>query len=117
MNASLFPGGPRLIQGRNFASDTGLGRVAEARSRSVRVRNLPAGAQDGLLQQTLEKIALVKRVEVFVEQREAVVELENAAVRFTLSLFEINAGTLQRRKQANCCYEWSPLFSTAVSCN
>lgn len=50
------------------------------RSRSVRVRNLPAGTQEALLQQALDKIALVKRVEVFVEQREAVVELENVAV-------------------------------------
>jgi len=32
----------------------------------------------------LEKIALVKRVEVLMEQQEAVVELENAAVRCVL---------------------------------
>jgi hypothetical protein len=47
----------------------------------VRVRNLPAGTQEGLLQQAFEKIAHVKRVEVFVEQKEAVIELENIAVR------------------------------------
>jgi hypothetical protein len=70
-----------LIQNRNFTSDTGLSRLAEARSRSVRVRNLPAGTQEGLLQQAFEKIAHVKRVEVFVEQKEAVIELENIAVR------------------------------------
>jgi len=34
-----------------------------------------------LLQQVLEKIAPVKRVEVFVDKQEAVVELENPAVR------------------------------------
>ena len=79
---------PHLIlkrfQYRAFTSDTGLGQAAETRSRSVRIRNLPEGTQEGLLQQTLEKIALVKRVEVLMEQQEAVVELENAAVRCVL---------------------------------
>lgn len=46
----------------------------------MRVRNLPPATQEGLLQQVLEKHALVKRVEVFQDQNEAVVELENAAV-------------------------------------
>lgn len=46
----------------------------------MRVRNLPAGTQEGLLQQMLEKIAKIKRVEVFVDLKEAVIELENAAV-------------------------------------
>ncbi|KIK08003.1 hypothetical protein K443DRAFT_1909 [Laccaria amethystina LaAM-08-1] len=49
------------------------------RSRSVRIRNLPPATQEGLLQQVLEKIAPVKRVEVFVDKQEAVVELENPA--------------------------------------
>lgn len=60
-------------------SEIGLSRVAEIRSRSVRVRNLPPATQEGLLQQVLEKIAPVKRVEVFVDKQEAVVELENPA--------------------------------------
>ncbi|KAJ2935129.1 hypothetical protein H1R20_g1982, partial [Candolleomyces eurysporus] len=60
-------------------SETGLGRNAEARSRSVRVKGLPPGTQDGLLQQAFEKISAVRRVEVFVDKNEAVVELENAA--------------------------------------
>ncbi|KAF8964174.1 hypothetical protein BDZ97DRAFT_1816638 [Flammula alnicola] len=60
-------------------SDTGLSRVAEARNRSVRIKNLPPATQEGLLQQVLEKIVPVKRVEVFLEKREAVVELENPA--------------------------------------
>ncbi|KII83027.1 hypothetical protein PLICRDRAFT_180796 [Plicaturopsis crispa FD-325 SS-3] len=64
---------------RNLFSDSGLGRKAETKIRSVRCRNLPPGTQEGLLQQVLEKHALVKRVEVFVDQREAVVELENPA--------------------------------------
>ena len=47
----------------------------------MRVRNLPAGTQEGLLQQVLEKHAHVKRVEVFEDLGEAEVELENAVVR------------------------------------
>ncbi|KAF5382630.1 hypothetical protein D9615_003010 [Tricholomella constricta] len=64
---------------RNVVADSGLSKAADTRTRSVRIRNLPAATQEGLLQQTLEKIAAVKRVEVFVDQQEAVVELENAA--------------------------------------
>ncbi|KAF5315056.1 hypothetical protein D9619_007334 [Psilocybe cf. subviscida] len=60
-------------------SDTGLSRVAEARNRSVRIKNLPPATQEGLLQQALEKVAPVKRVEVFIDKLEAVVELENPA--------------------------------------
>ncbi|KAF7331655.1 ATP-dependent DNA helicase PIF1 [Mycena kentingensis (nom. inval.)] len=59
--------------------DSGLGKKADIRSRSVRVRNLPAGTQEGLLQQVLEKLAKVKRVEVFADLNEAVVELDSAA--------------------------------------
>lgn len=47
----------------------------------MRIRGLPPNTQEGLLQQTLEKIAPVKRVEVFEDKHEAVAELENAAVR------------------------------------
>jgi hypothetical protein len=50
------------------------------RSRSIRVRNLPTSTQEGLLQQAFEKYALVRRVEVFKDRNEAVVELENPAV-------------------------------------
>ncbi|KZP31530.1 hypothetical protein FIBSPDRAFT_776202 [Athelia psychrophila] len=64
---------------RNMENQSGLGRQAETRSRSVRVRGLPPATQEGLLQQTLEKHALIKRVEVFLDLNEAVVELENAA--------------------------------------
>ena len=46
----------------------------------MRVRKLPPGTQEGLLQQALEKHAKVKRVEVFADIGEADVELENAAV-------------------------------------
>ncbi|KAF8195410.1 hypothetical protein BJ912DRAFT_956851 [Pholiota molesta] len=60
-------------------SEIGLSRVAEARNRSVRIKNLPAATQEGLLQQVLEKIIPVKRLEVFIDKQEAVVELENPA--------------------------------------
>ncbi|OCH91935.1 RNA-binding protein Prp24 [Obba rivulosa] len=52
---------------------------AEVRNRSVRIRKLPPGTQEGLLHQALEKIAAVKRVEVFSDKNEADVELESAA--------------------------------------
>jgi len=64
---------------RNVQTDTGLGRLAEVQSRSVRIRNLPTGIQEGLLQQVLEQHAAVKRVEVYEELNQATVELENAA--------------------------------------
>ncbi|KAJ6512063.1 hypothetical protein C8R47DRAFT_1033985 [Mycena vitilis] len=64
---------------RNLETESGQNQKADTRSRSVRIRNLPAGTQEGLLQQAMEKIAKVKRVEVFVDLKEAVVELENAA--------------------------------------
>lgn len=49
-------------------------------SRSVRVKNIPKSAQEGLLQQLVEKYASVERVRLFEEVGEAVVECENAAV-------------------------------------
>ncbi|EIW80918.1 hypothetical protein CONPUDRAFT_103939 [Coniophora puteana RWD-64-598 SS2] len=61
------------------SKDTGLGRQAELQQRSVRIRNLPAGAQEGLLQQALEKYCVIKRVEVFEDRHEAVAELESQA--------------------------------------
>ncbi|KAF9046435.1 hypothetical protein BJ165DRAFT_1471732 [Panaeolus papilionaceus] len=62
-------------------SDTGMSQPAETRTRSVYIKNLPLGVNDGLLQQALEKekIVPIKRVEVFLNRQEAVVELENAA--------------------------------------
>ncbi|CDO70855.1 hypothetical protein BN946_scf184801.g48 [Trametes cinnabarina] len=71
----------------------------EVRNRSVRVKNLPAGTQEGLLQQALEKHAKVKRVEVFADLGEAEVELENAAEAGKLLLrpdsIVFNGNTLQ----------------------
>ena len=68
---------------RSDQTETGLGRLEETLSRSVRIKNLPPGAQEGLLQQVLEQHAGVKRVEVFEELNQATVELENASVRAT----------------------------------
>jgi len=68
------------IAGISDSTTSGLSQKADVRNRSVRVRNLPIGTQEGLLQQALEKIATVKRVEVLMEQQEAIVELESAAV-------------------------------------
>lgn len=64
---------------REGTSETGLGHRADARNRSVRVRNIPSGTQEGLLHQLLEKHSLVKRTEIFAALNEAVVELENPA--------------------------------------
>ncbi|KAI0081583.1 hypothetical protein K474DRAFT_1703756 [Panus rudis PR-1116 ss-1] len=55
------------------------GRKPEIKNRSVRIKNLPPGTQEGLLQQALEKRGAVKRVEVFADKNEAVAELENPA--------------------------------------
>ncbi|KAF8798785.1 hypothetical protein BYT27DRAFT_7202479 [Phlegmacium glaucopus] len=60
-------------------SEIGLSRVAEARSRSIRITNLPSATQEGLLQQMLEKIVPVSRVEVFIDKQEAIVELKTPA--------------------------------------
>ena len=54
--------------------------MAEARSRSIRITNLPPATQEGLLQQMLEKIVPVGRVEVFIDRQEAIVELKTPAV-------------------------------------
>jgi hypothetical protein len=89
-----------------LTNETGLGRQAETRSRSIRIRNLPPATQEGLLQQALEKHALVKRVEVIQDSNEAVVELENPAVSplplsdiFHLLTFLQEAGKLLLRTE------------------
>jgi len=66
---------------QNVQTESGLGRLEDTLSRSVRVRNLPPGTQEGLLQQALEQHANVKRVEIFEEINEATVEVENISVR------------------------------------
>ncbi|KIK69665.1 hypothetical protein GYMLUDRAFT_212399 [Collybiopsis luxurians FD-317 M1] len=64
---------------RPFDADRGLGRNAEIASRSIRVKNLPADTQEGLLHQLFEKLVPVKRVEIFEDLNEAVVEVQNQA--------------------------------------
>lgn len=50
-------------------------------ARSVRIKKVPAEADEGLLQQTLEKIASgIKRVEIFKDIGEATVEFDTMAV-------------------------------------
>ena len=58
----------------------GKKRSQDVRNRSVRIRGLPTGTQEGLLQQCLEKLARVTRVEVFADKNEAIAELETPAV-------------------------------------
>ena len=69
---------------RAFAADRGLGRNAELASRSVRIKNLPVGTQEGVLQQIVEKLVSVKRLELFEDIHEAVVEFESPAVSTNL---------------------------------
>lgn len=71
------------VKGKNQTAqtETGLGRLEDTLSRSVRIKNLPSGTQEGLLQQALEQHAIVKRVEVFEGINQATVELENISVR------------------------------------
>jgi squamous cell carcinoma antigen recognized by T-cells 3 len=59
--------------------ETGLGRKADARNRSLRIPDLPDNTEEGLLQQAVEKLAPVNRLEVFSVRHEAVVEFQSAA--------------------------------------
>lgn len=79
--------------------------MAEARNRSVRVKNLPPAIQEGLLQQAFEKIIPIKRLEVFLDKQEAVVELENPAVCTFGSYCMIASAQLTAfvRTLADCC--------------
>lgn len=43
------------------------------------MRDLPDGTEEGLLQQAVEKLAPVNRLEVFTDKHEAVVEFQSAA--------------------------------------
>ncbi|KAG7527949.1 hypothetical protein FFLO_06491 [Filobasidium floriforme] len=54
-------------------------RETDEVSRSIKLTGLASRTQEGLLQQALEKVAKVKRVEVFADSAEAVVEFASAA--------------------------------------
>ena len=81
--------------------------MAEARTRSIRITNLPPATQEGLLQQMLEKIVPVSRVEVFIDKQEAIVELKTPAVspcRLTmLCKIQIDHLLFSNRMQDGCC--------------
>ena len=58
-------------------------QAAEKRARTVRLHNLPEDTQEGLLQQALEKLVPVRRLELFASSHEAIAELESQAVSLT----------------------------------
>ncbi|KAL5501649.1 PRP24 [Sanghuangporus vaninii] len=64
---------------KNEQTSSGLGRRDDVLSRSVRIKGLPPDTQEGLLQQTIEKVVPVKRLEIFKDVQEATAELENVA--------------------------------------
>ena len=57
--------------------------IREKRARTVRLNGLPEGSQEALLQQELNKIAPVRRLELFAKTRHALAELESASVSAT----------------------------------
>ena len=65
------------------ATVAGARAAADKRERTIRLHGLPEGTQEGLLQQALEKIAPVQRVEVFAKSHEAIAELASQAVRLS----------------------------------
>jgi hypothetical protein len=58
----------------------GARAASDKRERTIRLHNLPEGTQEGLLQQALEKIVPIIRVEVFAKTNEAIAELPNQSV-------------------------------------
>ncbi|KAL1413103.1 Splicing factor [Vanrija albida] len=56
---------------------SGAREASERRARQVRLYGLPEGSEEGLLQQELEKIVPVKRLEIFRSSHEALVELQS----------------------------------------
>jgi hypothetical protein len=58
-----------------------LSDAKDRTARTVRILDLPEGTQEGLLQQALEKITEVKRLEIFTKRNEAKAELATQAVR------------------------------------
>jgi len=73
--------------------DSGMGKKADTRSRSLHVYDLPQSARDvstteSLLQQAFEKHVPVKRIEFFADKHEAVIEFETAADAAKLLLLQ-----------------------------
>lgn len=63
----------------------------EKENRGVRVRGLDPSTQEAIIQQEFEKLAPVRRVNYIAGSSEAVVLLENPAVRGVRSLFSPSA--------------------------
>ncbi|WOO76790.1 putative RNA-binding protein [Vanrija pseudolonga] len=78
---------------------SGAREASERRSRQVRLYGLPEGSEEGLLQQALEKIVPVKRLEIFRSSHEALVELQSQSDAGLLLMrtepFEFNGATLR----------------------
>jgi hypothetical protein len=70
-----------VIESRRGADDSDA-EIKDKRSRTVRLENVPAGMQEALLQQALEKIVPVRRLQLFAKTNHAQAELENQAVSF-----------------------------------
>jgi len=67
-------------RGRKDPPASGLGLKGDIISRSVRLKGLPKGLEEGILQQIVEKVVTgVKKVEIFRDICEAVVEFETIA--------------------------------------
>ncbi|PVF92511.1 hypothetical protein CPB86DRAFT_769315 [Serendipita vermifera] len=85
-----------MLKGRRLAvimADSRLGRPSyvpgareEANNRSIRIRGVPSGTQEAILQQALEKMTSVVRLHLVPERNEAILEVENAAVAGKLLL-------------------------------
>lgn len=73
-----------------------ISRSSDILDRSVRLHGLPPKTQEGLLQQALEKIVPVKKVEYFQDTGEASVELASAAVSVILSLGSVPGAYMTR---------------------
>ena len=83
-NFSGTRGNLELVEGQ--AGGSGQSHKVLAKERSVRIKGLGPQAKDqeGVLQQLLEKIVPIKRVEILADEGEAVVELESVAVCIVL---------------------------------
>jgi len=72
-----------LTEAESSSSASGARAASDKRERTIRLHNLPEGTQEGVLQQELEKIVPVTRLEVFAKSNEAIAELTNQSVRST----------------------------------
>lgn len=90
-------------------SAIGARQAADKRARTVRLHNLPESTQEGLLQQALEKVIPVKRLEMFLSSREAIAELESQAVSHEFAIF-LRKGDSKTRT-LDCLYSVRSLSS------